>query len=389
MARHTLWQIPSLHTEGDRDEHRKVTWLELFFDLFFVVGISQLSYPLLGPIPPARLTAYALLFIPLWWTWISFTIYQERFETDGLDQRLFTFLFMVPVAGMAVYARDAFGDCADEFAGSYLIGRILVVFLWGRAAVHSPRFRRVGWAYVSGFSTSALCFALSFASSGPFKYTLWAAGLAADLCTPWFTIKEQAKLPRLATSKVTERYGLFVIIVLGEVVVGLISGLSQNHVFTAATLVSALLGLAVGFGLWWIYFDFVGRRPPSHSFGVTICWSYLHMPLVLALAATGPGLLNVVTGKGAFWLLPAVVGAALIIMGLMALTLHREPTEPTHAWTSLLVKWIAAGGLFLLSAMNPWSAHATLAVVLAALALPMIYGTWACFRQDVESSPAE
>jgi len=383
MPRRTLWQVPTLHTEGDRGEHRKVTWLELFFDLFFVVGVSQLSYPLLGPVEPSRLPTYALLFIPLWWTWISFTVYQERFETEGLDQRLFTFLFMAPVAGMSVFARNALGDGASGFAGSYLLGRLLIVFLWGRAALHNPRFRRVGWIYVSGFSLSALCFLLSFAASGPSRYTLWAAGLAADLATPWLTIKDQAKLPRFATSKLIERYGLFVIIVLGEVVVGLVTGLSQNHDGTAASLGLAALGLAVGFGLWWIYFDYIARRPPVRHFHITILWSYLHMPLVLALAATGPALVNVVTGTGAFWLLPSAVGAALFIMGLMELTLHRDASEPTHPWLSPLVKWVSSAGLFAWIAVPNPPAIATLGATLAALAAPMAYGAWVWFRQDL------
>jgi len=383
MHRRILWQIPSLHSEGNSDEHRKVTWLELFFDLFFVVGISQLSYALLGHIGPSRLWAYALLFIPLWWTWISFTVYQERFETEGLEQRVFTFLFMVPVAGMAVYARDALGVSANGFAGSYLAGRILVVFLWGRAAVHNPRFRRVGWVYVSGFSTSALCFLLSFACDGLSKYALWAAGLAADLATPWLSLGAQAKLPRLATSKITERYGLFVIIVLGEVVVGLVTSLSQSRVLTLATLGLAFPGLAVGFGLWWVYFDFIARRPPGPTFRQTILWSYLHMPLVLALAATGPGLVNVVTGKGSSWLLPAATGATLVIMGLMERTLARGPDEPTHPWLSPLLKWLAASGMFALALRPHFSALALLGTTLGALAIPMVYGAWVWFRQDV------
>jgi len=386
MPRRILWQIPSLHTEGDADQHRKVTWLELFFDLFFVVGVSQLSYTLLGPLQPSRLLSYALLFVPLWWTWISFTIYQERFETEGLDQRIFTYLFMIPVAGMAIYAHDAFGQSADGFGGSYLLGRILIVFLWARASIHNPRFRPVGWIYVAGFSVSAICFLLSIGSSRSFKYVLWTAGLVADLCTPWLCIRQQAKLPRLATSKITERYGLFVIIVLGEVVVGLINGLSQNHVFTRAAIGPALLGLAIGFGLWWIYFDFIARRSPGRNFFLTISWSYLHMPLVLALAATGPGLVNLVTHKGASWLLPAAVGAALAVMGLMERTLAREPGEPTHPWTSPLLKWMAAGGLFVLASFGKWGALATLGGVLLSLALPMGYGVWVWFRRDLPES---
>jgi low temperature requirement protein LtrA len=187
-------------------------------------------------------------------------------------------------------------------------------------------------------------------------------------------------------ARAQETYGLFVIIVLGEVVVGLVTGLSQNRVLTLATLGLALPGLAVGFGLWWVYFDFVARRPPGPSFRLTILWSYLHMPLVLALAATGPGLVNVVTGKGSSWLLPAAVGATLVIMGLMERTLAREPDEPTHPWMSPLLKWLAASGLFALAVQRDFSALALLGAALAALALPVIYGVWVWFRQDLASA---
>jgi low temperature requirement protein LtrA len=384
MARRRLWQLPALHGDGDPVSHRKVTWLELFFDLFFVVGVSQLSFTLQGPVGAAHLQSYALLFVPLWWTWISFTIYQERFETDGLDQRLFTFLFMVPVAGMAVFARNALGvEWADGFGGSYLFGRVLIVFLWARAAYHEPRFRPVAKYYVTGFSTSALCFLLAFGSHGPFKFSLWGAGLLADLCTPWLSVRAQARLPRLGTAKLVERYGLFVIIVLGEVVVGLVAGLSQSRAPSPGTAALGLLGLAVGFGLWWVYFDFIARRPPAASFVRTICWSYLHMALVLTLAATGPGLVNVVTGNGATWLLPAAVGAALLVMGLLEPTLARQADEPTHPWRSPLVKWLAAGLLFVVAVFTTWSPLATLTAVLGGLALPMIYGAWVWFRQEV------
>ena len=99
---------------------------------------------------------------------------------------------------------------------------------------------------------------------------MWVAAVAIEVLTPSTTIPHQSRLPLLSTSKFPERFGLFTIIVLGEAIVGVINGLSEVHDethFTAPTMTAGVLGLAIVFGLWWIYFDFVARRPPGRRSG--------------------------------------------------------------------------------------------------------------------------
>ncbi len=84
-TRRTLWQTPAIHQEEDQQLHRKVSWLELFYDLVFVAVIAQISHYLAGHMTWEGLAGYALLFVPVWWVWIAGTYYNERFETFGLE----------------------------------------------------------------------------------------------------------------------------------------------------------------------------------------------------------------------------------------------------------------------------------------------------------------
>ena len=124
-VRRTLWQTPSIHTEGDQEIHRSVSWLELFYDLVFVAVIAQLGHHLAGHMTWGGVAGYALLFVPVWWVWIASTYYNERFETYGLETRIFTFLQMLPVAAMAVFAHGALGETGDQFALAYAAARIV------------------------------------------------------------------------------------------------------------------------------------------------------------------------------------------------------------------------------------------------------------------------
>ena len=141
MARRQIWQKPRLRTDEDNQLHRKVTWLELFFDLVFVVAIAQIAHHLSAHITASGVQDFFLLFLPIWWLWLGITYYHERFETEGLENRLFTFLFMVCVAGLAIFAHAGLRESFTGFALSYAAGRALLVFLWIRAGIHDPRAR--------------------------------------------------------------------------------------------------------------------------------------------------------------------------------------------------------------------------------------------------------
>ncbi|MDX2239744.1 MAG: low temperature requirement protein A [Leptolyngbyaceae cyanobacterium bins.302] len=385
-----LWQRPTLRTDEEQERDRRVTWLELFFDLFIVVVVVELSHSFAEDISWAGVGSFVFLFLHLWWVWIASTYYTERFETEGVDQRFFTFLQMIPIGGMAVFAHYALGKTSVGFALSYALSRAIITYLWWRGGRYDRRFRPTARRYIVGFGLSILLYVLSIFVEPPTRFMLWGVGLLVDLMTPFFTLRLQALLPRFSTSKLPERFGLLVIIVLGESVMGVVKGVAQQKVLTPTIAIVGILGIALTFGVWWIYFDFINRRPPKPGVGWSFAWGYLHLPLTIAITATGAGMLNVVSDQDLLLdpnvslLIGCSVGISLIVMGLLELTLQRTPDEPTHPKISPILKFAAGSIAILFGIISPNSWVVGLQVgLLLLLLIQMAYGLYVWFSQDL------
>jgi low temperature requirement protein LtrA len=335
MALQSWWQRPQLrNSEGDAAE-RKATWLELFYDLVFVVVVAELAHRLAQDVSWRGLTAFGLLFIPVWWVWLGATIYNDRFDTDDVSHRLFTFLQMVPVAGLALTIHDGFGKLSAAFALSYAAARLILITMWLRAGRHNPAARPMTTRYATGFALSVVLWITSVFLPIPLRFGLWAVGLLIDLVTPLTTLGIQARLPRFSESHLPERFGLFTLIVLGESVAGVVRGLAQSHALTLPIALAGALGLALAFGIWWAYFDNVMSRPIRPGVSGTALWTYLHLVLVMGLTALGAGVLNLVGQSDAslpspmLWLVCGSLALCLMILGLLEWTLdHDRATLP-------------------------------------------------------------
>ncbi|MFN8471487.1 MAG: low temperature requirement protein A [Anaerolineae bacterium] len=393
MARRQWWQRPQLRIGGDE---RRVSWLELFFDLVFVVVISQLAHHLAGHLSLSGFFGYVLQFIAVWWVWIGGTYYNERFETHDLSYRLYVFLMMLPPAAMAVFASQGLDKASAQFAMTYVVARILIIALWLNGGYHNPSFRPVSNRYAIGFSISALLWLISVFVPPPTRYVLWGLGLLIDFLTPITTLNWQAKLPQAKKSKLPERYGLFVIIVLGEAIVGVINGVANVDLLDLGVGGTGILGMALIFGLWWVYFDFIGRREGARR-GIwsSLIWGYSHAPLVVGIAAVSAGIQNVLAHTvgelqpGVRILTAGAVAVALASMGLIELVSRREPDEPTGERLSPMLKVIAAvvclgvglvgGGI---------SSTALLLVLILVVATQMAYGVYVWFSQVIPEEQA-
>jgi low temperature requirement protein LtrA len=129
------------------------------------------------------------------------------------------------------------------------------------------------------------------------------------------------------TGSLVERFGLFVIIVLGEVVVGVVDGLSAAE-RGGRTIVVGMLALGIGFGFWWTYFDFIGERLSRNTARSLVGWLMGHLPLTLAIAAAGAGMVGLVehaadarAPTGFAWLLSGSVATMLIACAALTTTL--------------------------------------------------------------------
>ncbi|MBE7470819.1 MAG: low temperature requirement protein A [Anaerolineae bacterium] len=390
MTKRQWWAKPRLRTDEEEDRERRVGWLELFFDLVFVVVVAELSHSLAEHISLAGVIGFILLFIPVWWIWIGGTFYNERFETNDVSNRVFVFLQMLPVAALAVFAHDALGETSTGFALAYAAGRVIIITLWLRGGWHDQRFRPVSNRYAIGFGLSFLLFVTSVFVPPPVRFWLWGLGLLIDLVTPMTTLHIQARLPHFSTSRLPERLGLFVIIVLGETLVGVVRGVAAQHHLTLATMLTGGLGMALGFGLWWVYFDFVARRQFKRGRWWPITWTYLHLPLLMGIVAAGAGVNNVVASETTAlsaetrWLISGAVAAALIFTGLIELVLQRREDEPTHPQLSPALKFAAGlGAIGVAGIGQDFGPIILLSLLMGLIIIQMIYGAYVWFRQPL------
>jgi low temperature requirement protein LtrA len=389
-----IWQPPALRRDEEFELHRAVTWLELFFDLVFVVLVSRLAHDLAGHVDARGLVTFGVQFAAAFWAWNAFTYHAERFESDGLEMRAFAFVSVVAVAAMAIWAHGGLDDNAVGFAVAYLGTRMVNMVQWARAAIHVEAFRPIAYRFFAGFGVAAGLILVGLRAGDDVRIWLWVAAILVEVLTPSTTIRHQSRLPLLSTSKFPERFGLFTIIVLGEAIVGVINGLSEVHdeaEFTASTAGAGVLGIAIVFGLWWVYFDFVARRPPRASFTAALSWVYLHLVTVTTVTMASVGISLVVVdaqtsdlAAGSRRLLGMSVGAGLVGLGLLETTLRESDDEPTHRRLSPAMK-IAVGALVALVTWFDIGLNAvTMCIVLTvALAVHAAYGAYVWFHAPV------
>ena len=129
--------------EESKHEHRHATWLELFYDLVFVVAVSQVAHNLYADVSIAGFLSFGFLFIPIWWAWIGTTFYANRFDSDDIGHRLLIGLQMLAIAALAVNVHHGLGESSAGFALAYAAGRAVLVIEYFRAAKHIPQAREL------------------------------------------------------------------------------------------------------------------------------------------------------------------------------------------------------------------------------------------------------
>ena len=389
------WRPPRLRTDEEEGRERKTSWLELFYDLVFVVVVAELAHFLATHISLAGALGYVLLFITAWWLWIGGTYYNDRFETEDVSHRLTTLLQIIPATALAAFVHDALAGTSIPFALSYAAGRILILLLWVRGGIHNRDFRPVTYRYAVGFTISAGLWIASIFVPIPWRFLLWGSGLTIDLVTPFFTLKQQAKLPALSSSHLPERFGLFTIIVLGEAVAGVVRGIASVPQVTVRVALTGTFGVALAFALWWIYFDFIGRRFAKPNVAWKARYGYLHLPLLISIAGIGAGVQSVVASEadgltaGERWLISVAVGLSLVAIGLIEHTLPLDKEEPVNQYLSANLK-IALGIIAPLAV--GWTATGTyvlLGILLAVVMIPVVYGTTSWFQSPISQKKNE
>jgi low temperature requirement protein LtrA len=282
----------------------------LFFDLVFVLAVAQVAHILSAHPDIAGLLKYLVLFIPLWYVWIGYTFYADRFETEEVAYRILMFAGMLAVTGFSLTLDGAFTAAGDPpFIYCYVFMRLVLIALYLRAAYYVPLARPYCMQFVWGLGTSTILLLGSLLVDPPARYALWGISLLLDFATPFLNIRATRLIP-IDRSHIPERLGLFTIIVLGEAVIATAMGAEAVR-WNFSTIAAACFGFAMAAGIWWINFDFVEDNAlRSNSLGKRFIYLYSHFFIVAAIVATGVGMEHSIKQIGE----PHLHGATLLMI---------------------------------------------------------------------------
>jgi low temperature requirement protein LtrA len=325
-----FWRPPRAHGEVIAD--RQVSVLELFYDLVYVAVLGQAAHHLAEHVSVRGLAEFGVVFALIWIAWINGSLYLELHGREDGRTRTIVFVQMGILALLAVFTADAADGSGWGFAVVYATYQIVQTGLWytvwRQDRRDRPEFLGLAGGYVVGMGVSVAVIGASALLPAAPQLVVWAGlGVAWIVGIVLAARRSRASLGLAPTDSLVERFGLFTIIVLGEVVIGVVDGLSGAE-RDATTIVTGMLALSMGFGFWWIYFDLVGGRLPRADRGALANWVMSHLPIALSITAAGAGMVSLIghahdptAPAGTSWLLAGAVATGLLALVLTEQTL--------------------------------------------------------------------
>ncbi|WP_328449352.1 low temperature requirement protein A [Amycolatopsis sp. NBC_00438] len=317
------------------DEDHRVSTIELFFDLVFVYAITQTTQLMADHLSPLGVGQGLAMLAVLWWCWCSYAWLGTTIHVDHGIARLAMFGAMAVMFLVSLTIPEAFVDHPGGlfapvlFVVCYAVVRLLHLVAYLGAARHDAGLKRVLLRMFVGLLPSVVLLGVATTLSGPWQLGLWVVALLVDYLNVYLTGPDGWRLN--SPAHFAERFGLIVIIALGESIVAIgigIGALPMSWPVTGA----AVCGLALAAGMWWTYFDVVARVSEHRL-----------------TRATGHERAKLATDSYTFLHLPLIAGIVLVALGLkkallyVADTEHHAPGEALHG----VPIWTLTGGLAL------------------------------------------
>jgi low temperature requirement protein LtrA len=371
------------------EREQRVTPLELFFDLVFVYAITQVTTLMSEDLTWRGIGHGLLVLAALWWAWTGYAWLTNTLEPEEGMVRAGVFGGMAAMLVAALAVPGAFGTDALLFGAAYVLVRLINLALYTIAGKRDPDFRRAVVRFTPTATIGPLLILIAAFVDGTGRTALWVVAIVALYSGP---LIDRGRGWRISPVHFAERYGLVVIIALGESIVAI--GLAAAGVTPTSELVaSAVLGVAVIAALWWAYFDVMAvlaAQQLSQTTGTTRArlardvFSYLHMPMIAGIVLFALGLkITAHDGREPLALVPAAAlcgGLSLyyfthVVLRVRLVYMLRRTTTERPGWIGPGRLAAAIGTL----AMVPITLEVP---ALAALAL-LAAGCWALIVWDV------
>lgn len=326
--------------DGDRGE-RHATWLELFFDLVFVVAIAELAHGLHDHLTWAGIVEFIVLFVPVWWLWIDFSYFADQFDVDRGFYRVVMLAVMFGIVVLSIRLPEALHGGSAAFATIYATLRLVIIGLYIQAWRFVPQSRELTARYTLSFAIALALWLISIVVAEPLRFWLWGAALLIEIGNGPVTYTTIRSVPA-QVSHMDERFGLFVIIVLGEAIIAVASGVAGTNWQWQAALTAAA-GFVAAVSLWWMYFERADAsvinaalRGNKQALLNSFIYGYSHVLVFAGIVATGIGIqaaIEAVIAQDGLAIAARSVlcgGVALFLLGLSAVQWSSPRSLPRH-----------------------------------------------------------
>jgi low temperature requirement protein LtrA len=309
--------------------------LELFYDLAVVVLVAQAARHLAEHLTWPGLGEFAAVFTLVWIAWTNGSLHHELHGHEDARARSTFLLQILVLVAMAAFIPEAGGERGAAFAVAAGVLFAVLAVLWLLAARGDrPQYRRTSVLFVTGTAACAVVLAATALLPASARVLAWGlidAAYLAGFAAMILTVAPTRAAALTVTDSLTDRFGAFIIIVLGETLTGVVGGLASQPV-SALTMAVGLVAVVVGFGAWWTYFDFAGHRLPRPEPVPTVQWIFGHLPLTAAVAVMGAAMVSLVdhahdgrTPAATAWVLSA--GAAVVLATTMLVAASLQAWE--------------------------------------------------------------
>jgi low temperature requirement protein LtrA len=356
-------------TEG----HRASSPLELLFDLTFVVAIASLTGELAHGLligHPGSIPAFLMVFAAVWWAWINFTWFASAFDVDDALYRVLTLVQMAGVLVLAAGVPTAFEH--NDFRAitvGYLIMRVAIIGQWLRAGIEHPQTREAAFKYAGAIFVVQILWVLRLLLPPEWYTPTFLVLIVCEMSVPVWA--EWRNRTTWHPGHIAERYALFTIILLGEVVAAATGAMQvalAKSGLTPVLVTIGLSGLVLLFAIWWLYFLEPAEAGLRHRPSWSYFWGYGHYFLFAGIAAIGGGLEVAVdvAGHEAGIGLVAVgftLAVPVAVVFVMLYVLHRPFHDPNEVPGRVLIP--AAAVALLIPFAGPAIGVAWMVVALA------------------------
>lgn len=290
---------PVLHDGGHR--HKKISWLEIFQDLLTTGIFAQLAIGFLKSAEPSAVAPFFASFMGIWATWLASATYTNRFTSDDLVHKIWSFVQLVILSGLVFVIATVFKADPIQFS------LVLATLQFSVTAKYL-----VAWRLQKKSKPFARCWAVSSAISGtlwlasalleaPWNYAVWILAILGILYAP-FNASSRASVEEfpLDLSHLSDRFGIFTIILIGLTFISIISDLASGApVVNLSDFVIVLMVLLAMCSIWWIRFGDAEKIKISRNAWSPIVWQYAHLPFHLGILLLTVGIRKLIVSDHA------------------------------------------------------------------------------------------